>query len=173
MRFGIDLRNRLTGAELYVRIFQVTALPAVLYVIVACVYPAVYASKNVFSVLFDLGMSAVPRWEALAVSRLYRITHSEALVCAVLLVLALAFGLAAGRLLKGGRGKARTMHIVLAVLVAADLVIRLLPLPFCFTFGIPAEAFGFILRLGCLALILADLAADRRNADREERPSKN
>ena len=170
MRFGIDLRDRLTGSELYVRIFQLTALPAVLYVIVACVYPAVYSSTNVFSVLFDLGMSAMPRWEAFAASRLYRITHSEALVCAALLIVALVFGLAAGRLLKGRHGKARAVRVVLAVLIAADLVIRVLPLPFRFSFGIPAAVFGFAVRLGCLALVLGDLLADRRNAGEERQP---
>ena len=95
MRFGINIRNRLTGADLYVRIFQLTGLAPVLYVLVACVHPAVFTSGNVFSVLFGLGTSALPRWEALALSRLYRMSHSEVLVCAAVLVFALAFGLAA------------------------------------------------------------------------------
>lgn len=164
MRFGINIRNRLTGADLYVRVFQLTALAPVLYVIVACVHPAVFASRNVFSVLFDLGMSALPRWEALAVSRLYRLSHSEVLICAAMLVFALAFGIAAGRLLKGGRGKARAVRIVLTALIVLDLAVRLLPLASRPAFGIPAAAFGFAVRLGCLALVIGDLLADRRNA---------
>ncbi|MCR5173539.1 MAG: hypothetical protein K6C09_02750 [Oscillospiraceae bacterium] len=163
MRFGINVRNRLTGADLYVRIFQLTGLAPVLYVLVACVHPAVFTSENVFSVLFRLGMSALPRWEALGLSRLYRMSHSEVLVCAAVLVFALIFGLAAGRLLRGGRGKARAVRVVLAVLIALDLVVRVLPLPFRFSFGIPAAVFGFVIRLGCLALVLGDLTADRRN----------
>ena len=91
MRFGINVRNRLTGADLYVRIFQLTGLAPVLYVLVACVHPAVFTSENVFSVLFRLGMSALPRWEALGLSRLYRMSHSEVLVCAAVLVFALIF----------------------------------------------------------------------------------
>ncbi len=164
MRFGINVRNRLTGADLYVRIFQLTGLAPVLYVLVACVHPAVFTSGNVFSVLFGLGTSALPRWEALALSRLYRMSHSEVLVCAAVLVFALIFGLAAGRLLKGGRGKARAVRVVLAVLIALDLAVRVLPLPFRFSFGIPAAVFGFVIRLGCLSLVLGDLTADRRNA---------
>ena len=164
MRFGINVRNRLTGADLYVRILQLTGLAPVLYVLVACVHPAVFTSRNVFSVLFGLGTSALPRWEALALSRLYRMSHSEVLVCAAVLVFALIFGLAAGRLLKGGRGKARAVRAVLAVLIALDLAVRVLPLPFRFSFGIPAAVFGFVIRLGCLALVLGDLTADRGNA---------
>ena len=163
MRFGINIRNRLTGTDLYVRIFQLTGLAPVLYVLVACVHPAVFTSENVFSVLFRLGMSALPRWEALGLSRLYRMSHSEVLVCAAVLVFALIFGLAAGRLLKGGRGKARAVRVVVAVLIVLDLAVRVLPLPFRFSFGIPAAVFGFVIRLGCLALVLGDLMADRRN----------
>ena len=163
MRFGINIRNRLTGTDLYVRIFQLTGLAPVLYVLVACVHPAVFTSENVFSVLFRLGMSALPRWEALGLSRLYRMSHSEVLVCAAVLVFALIFGLAAGRLLKGGRGKARAVRVVVAVLIVLDLAVRVLPLPFRFSFGIPATVFGFVIRLGCLALVLGDLMADRRN----------
>ena len=163
MRFGINIRNRLTGTDLYVRIFQLTGLAPVLYVLVACVHPAVFTSENVFSVLFRLGMSALPRWEALGLSRLYRMSHSEVLVCAAVLVFALIFGLAAGRLLKGGRGKARAVRVVVAVLIVLDLAVRVLPLPFRFSFGIAAAVFGFVIRLGCLALVLGDLMADRRN----------
>ena len=163
MRFGINIRNRLTGTDLYVRIFQLTGQAPVLYVLVACVHPAVFTSENVFSVLLRLGMSALPRWEALGLSRLYRMSHSEVLVCAAVLVFALIFGLAAGRLLKGGRGKARAVRVVVAVLIVLDLAVRVLPLPFRFSFGIPAAVFGFVIRLGCLALVLGDLMADRRN----------
>ena len=163
MRFGVNVRNRLTGADLYVRLFQLTGLAPVLYVLVACVHPAVFTSENVFSVLFRLGMSALPRWEALGLSQLYRMSHSEVLVCTAVLVFALIFGLAAGRLLKGGRGKACAVRVMLAVLIVLDLAVRVVPLPFQFSFGVPAAVFGFVIRLGCLAIVVGDLMADRRN----------
>ena len=162
MRFGIDQRNRLTGSDLYVRVFQIASLLPVLYVLVACVHPAVFTTRNVFSVLFDAGMSALPRWEALVLSWLYRTTGSEVLFCFVMLAVALAFGLAAGRLLKGAR-RGRVVRIVLAILIVLDLILRVVPTSFRFSFGVPATVIGFIIRLGCLALILLDLRTDRRN----------
>ena len=161
MRFGVDRKNRLTGADLAVRVFQIASLLPVLYVLVACVYPAVFTTRNVLSFLFDAGVSALPRWEALALSRLYRATAGEVLVCFVLLAAALAFGLAAGKLLKGAR-RGRVVRVVLAVLIALDLILRVLPTSFRFAFGVPAAVIGFVVRLGCLAMILLDLRADRR-----------
>ena len=168
MRFGIDQRNRLTGADLYVRIFQIASLLPVLYVLVACVYPAVYTTRNVLSFLFGAGMSALPRWEALALSWFYRVTASEVLVCLTLLAAALVFGLVAGRLLKGAR-RGRTVRVVLAVLIVLDLILLVLPPFFRFPFGVPAAVTGFVIRLGCFALILGDLLAQRRDPRERER----
>ena len=168
MRFGIDQRNRLTGADLYVRVFQIISLLPVLYVLVACVYPAVFTTRNVLSFLFDAGMSALPRWEALALSWLYRVTASEVLVCFALMAAALFFGLVAGRLLKGVR-RGRTVRAVLAVFIVLDQILLALPPSFRFPFGVPAAVTGFIIRLGCLALLLGDLLTARRDARERER----
>lgn len=161
MKFGLNDRKYLTGGGLYVRILQIAALLPVLYVVVAPSYPPILTQRSALSVLFDLGFSALPRWEMLGLSALYRVTASEIAVCFALLIPALAFGLAAKKL---PEKHARTARLVCAALVAADLVLRLLPLKFNTAFGLPCAAAGFALRLGCLLLLLLDLRAAKKQA---------
>ena len=49
--------------------------------------------------------------------------------------------------------------IVLAALIAADLIVRLLPLGFAQAFGLPCEIIAFILRAASLVLVILDLKA--------------
>ena len=164
MKFGINIRKKLTGAEVYVRVFQISSILPVLFVLAASGYTPVLANRGIFSFLFRLGLSAVPRPEALALSLVYRRTVSEVILSFALLVIALAFGLAANRLLRGSRRTARVCRVVLLALVGADLVLRLLPLDFNGTFGLPAAILGFAIRLVCLVFIALDLRADSREA---------
>ncbi len=163
MKFGIGIRKALSGAGLYVMIFQIASLLPAVYIVIASGYMGIFAKTGVFSVLFDLGASAIPRWEALCVSLLYRLTSSEVAVHFALLGGALAFGFAAAALLRGEYRTARVSRIVFAALICADLILRLLPFHFNIAFGWPAAAVGVAVRLFCLALLLLDLRADRKN----------
>ena len=163
MKFGVNLRKQKTGAELSVQIQQICALLPVLYLFAGAGFPIVLTSRNAFAVLFDLGMSALPRLESLAISQLYRVLRSEVLVNFLLLGFALILGLAAGSLLRGSRRKARCVRWVLAGFIAADLLLRLLPLSFNQAFGLPCAVAGFLVQAACLVLTLLDLRADGRS----------
>lgn len=164
MRFGFDEKKSITGAGMSVRVFQIASLLPVFYIFLVSGYPAIITKKGLFSVLFSLGCSALPRWETLLFSWIYRLTQNEILVHFALLVFALIFGLAAGKLLNGAHRTARGTRVVLLVLIACDLVVRLLPLRFNLAFGLPCALLGFAVRLGCGVLILLDLLSDRRRA---------
>ena len=64
--------------------------------------------------------------------------------------------------------KKRYTSVIFAVLVFADLIIRLLPLKVNTVFGIVPEVIGFMIRLGCLVMIILDLVADKREQKAEE-----
>lgn len=157
MRFGLDSRKHLTGADLAVRVTQLAAALPMLYLLVASGWHAIFVQKTALSFLFDLGVSAIPRALALALSWLYRLTGKEVLFSLLLAALALAYGLLMQNLLRGERG--RTVHVVLAVLIALDLAARLLTPRFVVVFGLPVAILAFVIRAGCLILILLDLKA--------------
>ena len=161
LRFGVGLRGSLSGAELSVRILQGAALPPALFILLVSAYPPAMLHRGVAAVLFELGLSALPRWELLLLSLLYRLSGSEVLLAFALLVFALVFGLIAGRLLRSKRS-AVTARKVYAALVLADLALRLLPFRFNLAFGLPFVIAGFLLRLGCLALVWLDLRAAKK-----------
>ena len=161
VRFGVALRGALSGAELSVRFLQGAVLPPVLFLLLVSAYPPAMLHRGVAAALFELGLSALPRWELLLLSLSYRLSGSEIALTFALLVPALAFGLIAGRLLRSKRS-AVTARKVYAALILADLVLRLLPFRFNLAFGLPFAAAGFLLRAGCLVLILLDLRAERR-----------
>jgi hypothetical protein len=166
MKFGVAVRNKLTGAGLYVRAMQVSALLPALYIFVASGYPALLRSANVLTFLFGLGCSLLPRGETLAVSSLYRATGSELWVYFALVCFALAFGLLADALLRS-RTAGRPARLAFAALVAADLLLRLVPLRFNLAFGWPCAVLGFLGRGVCLALILLDLRAEKKAAEKK------
>ena len=161
MKFGVNLRKVKTGAELYVLIFQVMSLLPALYIYVASGYPYLMTKGSFLGTLFDVGLAALPRWDALLLSLIYRWTSSEIITYFALLVIALAFGLLANRLLKGRHRTARISRVVLAALIGCDLVFRLLPLQCNRAFSLPVAILTFAIRLACLVLILLDLRADR------------
>ena len=161
MKFGLDVRGKNTGADLAVRIVQIATMLPVLFTLVASGYYPLTATKNVFTYLFGLGASVIPRAWMLALSALYRQTASEIAVCAALLIPALAYGLLVNRFLRGDA--ARRCRVVLLALIAADLIVRLLPLRFNLAFGLPTAIAAFLIRLGCLALVWLDLRAAKQS----------
>ena len=74
-------------------------------------------------------------------------------------VSALVYGVVMNRLLHSERG--RTVRIVLAALIALDLIVRLIPLGFTQAFGLPCEIAAFVLRAVSLVLVLLDLRTGR------------
>ena len=162
MKFGINIRKKITGAELSVRVFQILSVLPVLYIVVSSAYMALLTTKGVLGALFEYGLAALPRSLAFGLSVIYRKTGHEALLVAVLLAAALLMGYGGGALLRAKRPTARVVRWVYAALIAADLILRLLPLQMNRVFSLPAAIVGFVLRLACIALILLDLRADRK-----------
>ena len=160
MKFGIDVRGRLTGADLAVRIVQIAAALPMLYFVILSGWLSLLTQDTPLTYLFSLGVCAVPRAVALALSALYRQTGGEALFSMLLVAAALFYGVVMNRLLHSERG--RTTRVVLAVLIAIDLILRLLPLGFTRAFGLPCEIIAFALRSASLVLVVLDLRAGKK-----------
>lgn len=157
MKFGIDVRGRLTGADLAVRIVQIAAALPMLYFVILSGWLALLTQDTPLTYLFSLGVCAVPRAVALGLSALYRQTGGEALFSMLLVAAALFYGVVMNRLLHSERGRAT--RVVLAVLIAIDLVLRLLPLGFTRAFGLPCEILAFASCAVSLVLVILDLRA--------------
>ena len=157
VEWGISRRKALTGAHLSVGAFQLASLLPLPYIFLVVGYPAVITGRNVFSALFGAGIMAIPRLEAVALSLVYRATSNEVVVYFALLALSLVVGLVFKRLLNSEEEAAVRVRQVLAALIAADLVLRLLPLGANGAFGFAASAFGFVFQAACLAFVLLDL----------------
>ena len=157
MKFGIDIRGKLTGADLAVRITQIMAALPMLYLVILSGMLSLLTRETPITVLFSLGVCAIPRAVALGLSVLYRHTGGEVLFSMLLVAAALLYGVVMNRLLHSERG--RTVRIVLAVLIAIDLIIRLIPLGFTQAFGLPCEIIAFALRAASLVLVVLDLRA--------------
>ena len=159
IRFGIDVRRQLTGADLYMRIFQICALLPLPYLFLAWAHPVILETRNPVAAMFDIGICALPRVEAFALSCFYRAKLSEMTVYFVILIIAIALGFAAVNILRGNPEISIRMHRIFAVLIACDLVIRLIPVKANIAFGLPAAIAGFAARAVCLWLIMFDLKA--------------
>ena len=159
VRFGIDIRRQLTGADIYVSIFQICSLLPLPYIFIATAHPAIFSTHNLLSVLFDAGMTTLPRAEALALSFLYRLTLSEVAVYFVVLAVALALGLISSRVLRGNPEASVRFHKAASVLITLDLAIRIIPVRANIAFGLPAAAIGLAVRAACLYLVICDLKA--------------
>lgn len=157
VEFGIDIRRKLTGADLYVRIFQICSLLPLPYMFLATAHPAILGTRNLFSVLFDTGISSLPRLEAYVLSCLYRLTLSEVAVYFFVLAIALALGFISSRVLRGNPEASIRFHKAAEVFITLDLAIRIIPVKANIAFGIPAAAFGIVIRAACLYLVIRDL----------------
>ncbi len=166
MKFGIDSRKKLTGSTLYIYIFQACSLMPLLYIIIASGYLGLTGKNSILAYLFDIGMSAIPRPEALALSFVYRKFLSEITVYFLLAGIAFVFGIIADKLLKNGEKAAVRARIVFIALIAADLIIRLLPFGFNTGFGLIPAVIGLAIRLVCLILIIADLIAYKKENEK-------
>ena len=159
LSFGLHTRRALTGAELYVRILQVMLLLPLPYIMALAGYPSVITTYNALTALFEVGMMAIPRALAVGLSVIYRSTTNEILVYFVLAVCALVAGVVLGRLLKQSDAQQLTVRRVLVALIAADLVLRVLPFGFNLAFGLVPAVVGWVCRAVCLALVVCDVRA--------------
>ena len=159
MRFawGIDERKVVTGAHAAIAAYQVASLLPLPYILLVVGYPAIITHGSVLSFLFDMGIMAVPRIEALALSALYAATLSETAVYFALLLPALIAGYVFGRILRKSREASIRLRKVLAGLIALDLVLRLLPFGFNLSFSLPAAIIGWLVQAACLTFIILDL----------------
>ena len=162
MKFGLTSGKQRTGADLFVLIWQVVCLLPLPYLLILSGYPGLMTKNSVLGFLFDGGMAALPRWQTLALSYLYRLSGHELAVYFILPVLALAFGLLMKKLLRGERKTAMVLRIVLCGLIAADLILRAILPQFRTLFGWPAAVVGLVIRLAMLGLVIGDLVAEKR-----------
>ena len=103
IRFGTDPRKRLNGSDLYVKTFQLASILPVFYLFMASGYMGIFSKRTVFSVLFDLGISVLPRAEALALSYIYRITDNELIMVFIMMIIGFGLPMAAiGFIIRAG-----------------------------------------------------------------------
>ena len=158
-------RKKLSGTEIYVLIFQVISLLPLIYIFTATGSLAVFTKEGFLSRLFDFGVNCQPRLLILLVSWLYRVTGSEMAVYFFFPVVALIWGLLSKHLLYQGGSKegrlAKPTKKGILVLIAIDLVLRLLPIRVNQIYEIGYLIAGFAVRLVCLGLVARDLVKTR------------
>ena len=157
IRFGINNRKVINGATIYLRIFQIASLLALPYIFLINIYPAVITSQNLWSVLFELGIVSIPRAEALLLSFIYKLTLNEVIVYFIPLVIAFVYGIILKRGLDGPEKRAVLIRKILVILIFLDLVLRLLPFRFNYSFAWYYVVIGCLVRAACLIFLILDL----------------
>ena len=157
IQFGINDRKVTSGAGLYLKIFQIISLLPLPYIFLTTLYPAVTTGKNIISVLFDLGLAALPRAEALLMSFLYKLTLNEIIVYFIPLVIAFVWGLILKKILSGPEKNTILIRKILIIALFCDLVLRLLPFSFNYSFVWYSFLFGCVVRAACLIFLILDL----------------
>ena len=135
MKFGVDVREKRTGADLAVRVVQIASALPMLYLVILSGWLSLLTQETPLTYLFSLGVCAIPRAVAIGLSVLYRHTGGEVLF---------------------------SMLLVAAALVYGVVMNRLLPLGFAQAFGLPCEIIAFALRAASLALVILDLRAEKK-----------
>ena len=148
---------KITGADLAVVLFQVMSMIMGLYILVIPGYYYLITNRNIFTFLFDLSASCLPRAEYWLLSLIYRMTLNEIIVFFCICVTALAFGLVMKKLLRL-TGKAKVIvRIIYLIWIVLDVFIRILPLSIN---HYPQKSFqivGIIFRAVLFVLIFSDL----------------
>ena len=157
IKFGTDSRKFLTGADLTIKSIQIAFLAIVPYRFIASGNMATLMKPGILSVLFDMGMGLIPRGIALLLSFIYLKTGSEIIFLFISLAIALAIGIAAGKILIGDPVDTLKFRRILLILIAIDTVIGLIPLHFNMVFGLPQYIFGIAGRIVFIVLILMDI----------------
>ena len=162
MRFAVVREPGVkTGADIYVLVFQSISVIFPLFVIATALYPDMLFLGGVVSFIWNFGICALPRVETVPLSLLYRLTSGETVVALAVLAVAIAFAVIAKRLFSEEK-TAFASRVTVVCLIAADLIVRLLPLHSSRVFGLPEEICAFVFRLVCLGLVAGDLVAEIR-----------
>lgn len=157
IRFGVNDRKVTSGAALYLKIFQISSLMPLPYIFLITVYPAVVSGSNIWSVLFDLGLVLLPRAELLLMSFIYRVTLNEVLIYFIPLVLAFVWGLILKKIFNGTEKGAVLIRKILIIAIFCDLVLRLLPFSFNYSYPWYFVVIGCLVRAACLIFLILDL----------------
>lgn len=157
VKWGIGDWKTVTGAHLAVYVYQVASLLTLPYFLAVLGYPAIITTDNLLSFLFDVGVMTLPRIEALGLSLLYSTTSNEVLVYFTILIPALVVGIVFGKLLVKGSAMCITLRKVMAIFIALELVLRILPFGFNLAFGLPASVIGWLCQAACLLFVVLDL----------------
>ncbi len=150
-------KKKLTLTEIYIMIVQISGILPCLYILYAAGSYSLIMRKGILAVLFDLGITALPRLCVLALSWLYRLSLNEVLVYFVLIASVLAFGLTASHFYEDSDVSAGRLRRFCACAIVIDLIIRLLPLSFNRPFALPYQIIGFAIRLACLFMLVTDI----------------
>ena len=150
-----------SGTKIYVLIFQVASLLPLLHILYTSGVSDGIMPHGITSVLFDLGICALPRCETLLLSTAYRMTLSEVFIYFALAVIAFIYGVVMKKLLSSKKTSAVTKYVA-AALIACDVAVRALPFRFNFIFGTLYYVLGLVIRLACLALVVSDILISRK-----------
>ena len=153
---NLKTKRSFSGAAAYVVTLQASFLATVPFILVASDTSSVISKHGVLQFLFEAGICSLPRAIALALSSLYRATSGEIWFCLALAAFALVFGLLRSRIFPP-EGKSPAVRCVFAALVAADLVVRLLPFSFNRVFGAAPSVVGSVVRLAALGALVYDI----------------
>ena len=167
--FGLGKRKSLSGAELYVRVFQLCSLLPLPFMLVLSSEAGIMTSDNALTFLADLGYASIPRAEAMLLSLIYRRTYNEILVYFILIAAALAWGLVAKKILGFEGSGGMTARKILFILILCDLAARIIPMRASVIFGTVPSVIGALIRLVCLALVAADIRAAKKEVMEEEK----
>jgi hypothetical protein len=162
MSFGISEKKALTGAHLYVALFQIISLLSAVYIFIGSGYTALIGTRNAVTVFFETGIGFVPRAESCLLFLLYRAFLSEVAVFYGLVVTALILGIVSNKLLSAGYKTARNTRVVFLVLIIADITVRFLPFSFNTALPLYANVVALVLRLLCVILIVLDFIFEKK-----------
>ncbi len=155
--------------RVYVILFQIISLLPLPYIMLSTSSHSIYDGKGIFGVLCSLGISSLPRAEALGISCVYRLVLSELAVYFMLLVAALILGVAVKKLISVSDKCAKITLTALSVLIFADIIIRFIPFRFNKIYGPVFWAVSVLIRAVFLILVLSDLLKLMKKAkDTEE-----
>lgn len=153
MKKGNSIKNG--PAPFYRYLFQIFSLLTVPYLF--CSFDGVNSillTDNPLGFLFCLGCSVLPRAEMVVVSKFYLVTGIELTVFYSILIIALVWGLVLHRAERARGRSAIIFWCVTAALIAADLVLRALPLYFNRVYGLWVDIPAALIRAAMLIFVI-------------------
>ncbi|MBQ7715197.1 MAG: hypothetical protein IJT70_04930 [Clostridia bacterium] len=143
--------------RIYLILFQFISLLPLPFIMLSTSSHSIYDGKGILGVLCSLGISSLPRAEALGISYVYRLVLSELAVYFLLLIIAVIFGFVMKKLISSSDRCARITLTIVACLIFTDILIRFLPVRFNTLFGPVYWAVSILIRAAFLILVLTDL----------------